>query len=144
MVRVMTEAEIAELLELDVPARVATIDADGYPHVTPLWFLWTDGLFHLTSFAGKPHLARMSANPKVGLVIDTEYPLLADGERPNRQVRVLGDAEILPDTDRLWTRRIDDKYVHGPAAESFADRRPGVERFLVRVRPRKLVTVASV
>jgi len=23
--------------------RIATIDADGYPHVTPLWFLWADG-----------------------------------------------------------------------------------------------------
>jgi nitroimidazol reductase NimA-like FMN-containing flavoprotein (pyridoxamine 5'-phosphate oxidase superfamily) len=38
--RPLREEEIAGLLARDVVARVATIDADGYPHVTPLWFLW--------------------------------------------------------------------------------------------------------
>jgi nitroimidazol reductase NimA-like FMN-containing flavoprotein (pyridoxamine 5'-phosphate oxidase superfamily) len=37
MVRPLTEEEIDGLLARDVVARVATIDASGYPHVTPLW-----------------------------------------------------------------------------------------------------------
>jgi Pyridoxamine 5'-phosphate oxidase len=39
-VRPLSEEEVASLLARDVVARVATVDADGYPHVTPLWFLW--------------------------------------------------------------------------------------------------------
>ncbi|MGD0700506.1 MAG: pyridoxamine 5'-phosphate oxidase family protein [Trebonia sp.] len=42
MVRPLSDEEIAGLLARDVVARVATIDACGYPHVTPLWFLWAD------------------------------------------------------------------------------------------------------
>jgi nitroimidazol reductase NimA-like FMN-containing flavoprotein (pyridoxamine 5'-phosphate oxidase superfamily) len=67
--RPLREEEIAGLLARDVVARVATIDADGYPHVTPLWFLWADGAIHLASDAGRPHLARLRDNPRAGLVI---------------------------------------------------------------------------
>jgi nitroimidazol reductase NimA-like FMN-containing flavoprotein (pyridoxamine 5'-phosphate oxidase superfamily) len=45
MVRPLSGEEIAGLLARDVVARVATIDESGYPHVTPLWFLWADGPF---------------------------------------------------------------------------------------------------
>lgn len=37
--RRLSEQEIEALLALDVPARLATIDAEGFPHVTPLWFV---------------------------------------------------------------------------------------------------------
>jgi nitroimidazol reductase NimA-like FMN-containing flavoprotein (pyridoxamine 5'-phosphate oxidase superfamily) len=52
MVRSLNVEEIAGLLARDVVARVATIDADGYPHVTPLWFLWADGAFTLRAMPG--------------------------------------------------------------------------------------------
>ncbi|WP_083444307.1 MULTISPECIES: pyridoxamine 5'-phosphate oxidase family protein [Gordonia] len=54
---------IAELLnrDRDTLARLTTVDTDGYPHVTPIGFLWTSGRFHLTS---RPHLARIRANPR--------------------------------------------------------------------------------
>jgi hypothetical protein len=38
----MTEDEIVELLALDIPARLATIDADGARRITPIGFLWDD------------------------------------------------------------------------------------------------------
>jgi nitroimidazol reductase NimA-like FMN-containing flavoprotein (pyridoxamine 5'-phosphate oxidase superfamily) len=97
MVRPLSAEEIAGLLARDVVARVSTIDADGYPHVTPLWFVWADGAFHFASDAGRPHLGRLSANPRAGLVIDVEGQQRADGERPNMQVRAVGDAVISPD-----------------------------------------------
>ena len=70
--RRLSDSEVEALLAADVPARVATLDAEGYPHVTPLWFVWADGAFHMTSFAGKPHLRRLASNPRAGVCVDAE------------------------------------------------------------------------
>lgn len=145
MPRPLNDEETADLLTSDAIARLATIDANGYPHVTPLWFLWSDGAFHFTSDSGRPHLARMQANQRVGLVIDLEADQRPDGQRPNKQFRAVGDAILGPDTGAAWTRRIWDKYITGPEARSTAiagldDR----ERVLIRLVPRGIVAVASV
>ncbi|MFB7719041.1 pyridoxamine 5'-phosphate oxidase family protein [Nocardia sp. NPDC056100] len=136
--------EIDALLNLDVVARLATIDSDGYPHVTPIWFLWESGRFHLTSSSTRPHLRRIARNPKVGLVIDIEGELRADGERPNRQVRVVGDASVTPDPGGQWTRRIRAKYIDGSIAPGIAERAVHQERSLIGITPREIVGVASV
>jgi nitroimidazol reductase NimA-like FMN-containing flavoprotein (pyridoxamine 5'-phosphate oxidase superfamily) len=52
--------EIETLLALDVPARLATLDRHGFPHVTPLWFIWANDAFFMTSIADRPHLKRLS------------------------------------------------------------------------------------
>jgi len=57
--RRLSDTEIDELLALDVPARLATLDAAGYPHVTPLWFVWSGGAFYMTSISDRPHLRRI-------------------------------------------------------------------------------------
>lgn len=106
MPRRLIQAEIDELLHGDHVARLATFDAAGYPHVTPLWFLWEQEVFHLASDTARPHLARIRANPRVGLVINAEDPKRADGERPNRQLRVVGTAELHADPGGEWSRRI--------------------------------------
>ncbi|MEV0248409.1 hypothetical protein AB0H76_17560 [Nocardia sp. NPDC050712] len=39
-------------------------------------------------------------------MIDVGEELRADGERPNKQVRLVGDATVSVDPDEMWTRRI--------------------------------------
>jgi nitroimidazol reductase NimA-like FMN-containing flavoprotein (pyridoxamine 5'-phosphate oxidase superfamily) len=141
--RRLSDTELEVLLATDVPARLATVDADGYPHVTPLWFIWADDAFQMTSFADKPHLRRLAGDPRAGVCVDVEEPQREDGERPNRQVRALGDAEVFPDTNGEWTRRITGKYVTGPGLEIQLERRLAGERIVVRLEPQSLVTAAS-
>ena len=142
--RPLTDQETADLLASDTVARLATIDVGGYPHVTPLWFLWADGAFHLASDAGRPHLARLRANPRAGLVIDVETAQRPDGQRPNKQVRAVGDATLTPDTGAAWTRRIWDKYINGPEARNALDERLGDrQRILIRITPVLITAVAS-
>jgi nitroimidazol reductase NimA-like FMN-containing flavoprotein (pyridoxamine 5'-phosphate oxidase superfamily) len=123
MTRPVNDEEIAGLLASDTIAP-ATIDASGYPHVTPLWFLWADGAFRLASDAGRPRLARLRANPRAGLVIDVEAAQRPGGQRPSKQVRAVGDATLAPGTGAAWTRRIWDKYINGPARETPETRKP--------------------
>jgi hypothetical protein len=145
MPRPLTHEETAELLASDTVARLATVDASGYPHVTPLWFLWADDAFHFTSDSGRPHLVRLQANPRVGLVIDTEARERPDGQRPNRQIRAVCDAVLSSDTGAAWTRRIWDKYISGPAARQAADNDlSDRQRILITIEPASIIAVASI
>lgn len=142
--RHLTPAEINELLAADTIARLATIDKDGYPHVTALWFLYEHDTFSLTSDASRPHLTRIRANPKVGLLIDTEQPERQDGERPNRQVRIVGQATLAEDRGGVWTARIWAKYRRRPTDPSeIAQRLRGRRRVLISVPAQDVTAVAS-
>lgn len=140
----MTADEIDALLSAAVSARLATMDRDGFPHVTPLWFIWTDGAFYPTSISDRPHLRRLAVNPRAGICVDAEEPERDDGQRPNRQVRAIGLAELSSDRDGVWTARITEKYVRGPAASAMRASRVADERVVIRLRPDRLVAVASV
>lgn len=141
--RRLSDREIEELLALDVPARLATLDTLGYPHLTPLWFMWSGGAFYMTSISDRPHLRRLEQNPRAGVLVDVEHPERRDGERPNRQVRAIGDAELFPDAEGEWTRRITLRYVVGPTAARRAATRAADDRTVIRVRPKRLVALAS-
>ncbi len=140
----MSQTEIDELLALDVPARLATLDRHGFPHVTPLWFRWEDGAFYLTSIADRPHLRRLRRDARAGLCVDAEQPERGDGQRRNHQVRAIGRAALFADREGEWTRRITEKYVHGPARDEQIRRRVADERVVICLRPERMLAVASV
>lgn len=142
MPRELTSAEVDDLLSRDVVARLASIDDNGYPHVTPIWFLWHQGRFFMTSYSTRAHVQRCIKNPRAGLVIDVEDPLRQDGERPNRQVRVIGNATVAEDHSYAWTRRIRGRYI-GDVDES-PNQQPARQRSVIELRPVSVVAVASV
>jgi hypothetical protein len=99
----------------------------------------------LASDAGRRHLARLGANPRAGLVIDVEAGQCPDGQRPNKQIRAVGNAILNPDTGAAWTRRIWDKYINGPTARNALDECLGDrQRVLIRITPIHITAVASV
>src|ERR1700746_799433 len=69
----------------------------------------------MTSRTDRPHRRRLERNPKVAVCVDVEEPEREDGQRPNRQVRGTGEADLFPDADGFWTRVITEKYIGGPA-----------------------------
>lgn len=142
--RRLDENEVATLLALDLPAHLATLDRAGFPHITPLWFVWEDGAFFMTSIADRPHLGRLSRNPHAGLAVDVEEPERADGQRPNRQIRAIGQAELFPDRGAAWTNRITAKYLRGPTTAERIAARAADERVVICLRPTRLVAVGSV
>lgn len=123
--------EVEQLLARDVPAHLATLDAKGFPHVTPLWFVWTNGSFYMTSIADRPHLHRVARDPRVGIGVDVEDPGRSDGERPNRQVRAAGVAELFTADGATWTTRITEKYLRGPGASQRVRARGGDESIVI-------------
>lgn len=142
--RRLSDREIEDLLRRDVVLHLATIDSAGFPHVTPLWFVWAGGSFLMTSLLGKPHVRRLRGNKRASVVVDVEGPELPSGERPNQQVRGVGLATVERDDDGRWTREITEKYVHGPGRSPMIRQRVHNERVLIRLTPQELIAIASI
>jgi nitroimidazol reductase NimA-like FMN-containing flavoprotein (pyridoxamine 5'-phosphate oxidase superfamily) len=104
--RVLSDEEVAELLSLDISAHLATLDEDGFPRITPIWFLWQDGTFYMTSVEGARQLRDLARDPRACLGIDAEERTTASGIRRHRRLMGRGRAGISNDKDGEWTRLI--------------------------------------
>src|ERR1700709_693187 len=95
----LSQAEIDEYLNRRLMARMATQRPDGYPHLTPIWFVWEGGRFLHTLGANRVHLANVARDPRMSLVIDEDYRL-ADGLAAGaRSITVRGDAVLSQDSE---------------------------------------------
>lgn len=129
----LTAAERDAFLGTDgVLMRIATVDADGAPHVTPAWYVHEDDSIVFTPRADAVWFANLRREPRVALCID-EDPL------PYRKVTVRGPARVLyePGADPVWRdtyRRIARRYVGSDeAVEGYLDRTADQPRGLVAV-----------
>jgi hypothetical protein len=50
--------------------RVASVDAAGNPHVTPLWFVWDGAHLWLNSIVRAQRHANLLRNPRIAVVVD--------------------------------------------------------------------------
>lgn len=112
-----SDARDAFLAEPGVLCRVATIQPDGAPHVTPVWFISEGGNIFITPRAHSSWLAHIRRDSRVALAID-EQP------HPYRKVTVEGVANIAFDVgdDDAWRdvyRRIARRYVPADGAERY-------------------------
>jgi PPOX class probable F420-dependent enzyme len=142
--RSLSETEVEDLLAGDAVAYLATLGKDGFPQVTPIWFVWEDGAFYMTSLTEKAHVGRLERDPRASICVEVEERERSDGERPNRSVRATGPAEVFTDVDGTWTRRITEKYIRGPAQEATVAQRAEQERVVIRLQPVRLIGLASV
>jgi PPOX class probable F420-dependent enzyme len=76
--------------------RLATNREDGWPHVTPIWYVWDDGRFVLTLGKSRRHLRNIARDPHVTLCVD-EDPRVTDLTKSPRAVVCFGLAELFED-----------------------------------------------
>ncbi len=57
-----------------LPMRLSTIDAQGYPHVTSLWFLYADGALLCCTQRSAQLCRHLRLNPRVGFEIAVSTP----------------------------------------------------------------------
>jgi pyridoxamine 5'-phosphate oxidase-like protein len=141
--RTLTKAELDELLALDVPARLATLEADGFPRVTPIWFFWENGTFWMTSLPHQPHVRNLERDARAAICVDVEDRRSTAGMRRNQQVKGRGLGLVRVDEEGVWTRRITRKYVVGEEGEDAAARRAAMPRVAIELRPERLFASAT-
>ncbi|MFE3074009.1 pyridoxamine 5'-phosphate oxidase family protein [Streptomyces sp. NPDC059247] len=89
----MTPAELDSFLTEQRTCRVATVSADGRPHVSALWFVWDGSSLWLYSLTRSRRWAELRADPRVAVVVDDgeEYGELRGVELSGR-VESVGEA----------------------------------------------------
>ena len=78
----MTPGELDEFLATERTCRVATVSADGTPHVSPLWFVWDGDALWLYSITRSKRWAHLRRDARLAVVIDAgrEYDELRGAE----------------------------------------------------------------
>ncbi|MEU9292722.1 pyridoxamine 5'-phosphate oxidase family protein [Streptomyces sp. NPDC048266] len=66
----MTPAELDSFLAEQRTCRVATVSADGRPHVSALWFAWDGSSLWLYSLTRSRRWTELRADPRVAVVVD--------------------------------------------------------------------------
>ena len=136
MAEEMTAEEIRAFLLHD-PAwtgKLATVRADGRPHVAPIWFDLDGETIVFTTWHETVKAANLQHDPRVALTVDDETP-------PFAFVLVEGTAEIEREADNLlyWTTRIAGRYMGRALAETFGQRNAVPGEWLIRVTPEKMI-----
>lgn len=132
----MSKAEAYEFLAAGTrTGKLATVRADGRPHVAPIWFVLDgeDLIFNTwhKSVKGK-NLVR---DGRIALTVDEEIP-------PYAFVLVEGTVEIIDDDlaeSKKWAIRIGARYMGVDQAEAFGERNGVPGELLVRIKVDKIV-----
>jgi nitroimidazol reductase NimA-like FMN-containing flavoprotein (pyridoxamine 5'-phosphate oxidase superfamily) len=138
--RRLSPQEIADVLNLVIPAHLATLDPTGFPRIIPLWFLWEDGSFYLSSGLQSRHVQDLARDPRAGLCITVEEGQTEAGYRPFRQIMVRGYAHVRPDTDAIWARKLIGKYITGQAGVRRVKLEAGKPHVVIVLRPERFLT----
>jgi len=67
----LTDEELEEMLRNERTLRVATVSADGWPHVVPLWFVWRDGAVWVNNLRRSKRSRDVREGSPVALCVDT-------------------------------------------------------------------------
>ena len=129
----------AFLLERPRTAKLATVRADGRPHIAPIWYdLDGDALIFNTGDT-TVKAANMRRDPRVSLCIDDDVP-------PFAFVIFEGIATLSDDPVELlhWATSIAGRYMGAAQAEAYGRRNGVPGELLVRVTPTRVVAQAKV
>ena len=118
-----------DLLDAQI-ATFATIDDDGFPQLTEVWFLHDDGELKLSLNTARQKTRNLRRRPECSLFI-------LDLENLYRYLDVRGRARLEPDDDGTFARKVGAKY----GADLSAHDRPGERRVVVTIEPSKVYAV---
>jgi PPOX class probable F420-dependent enzyme len=118
-----------DLLESQV-ATLATIDDDGFPQLTEVWFLYDEGDVKVSVNTSRAKLRNLERRPQCSL-------LVLDLQNPYRYLELRGRARVEPDSDRSFAAKVGEKY----GADLTAYDGPEDGRVVITIEPEKIYPV---
>ena len=119
--------------------KVATVRADGQPHVVPVWFVLDGDTVVFTTGEDTLKGRHLRRDPRVALCVDEETP-------PFAFVLIEGTAELIRNAPDLldWATRIAHRYMGAERAAAYGTRNAVDSELLVRVTPTKIIALAGI
>jgi PPOX class probable F420-dependent enzyme len=132
----MNNDEIYQFLKRGTfTGKVATVRADGGPHLAPVWFVLDDENKDLVFTTGNSSqkAKNILRDPRVSISVDDQTPLYSF-------VIVDGVAEIShqPSELLIWATKIAERYMGKNNAEVYGKRNSTEGEILVRVKPTRI------
>ena len=92
----MSDEQIEDYLAASMKVQVASIGADGTPHLTTLFYVVHEGKIAFWTYATSQKVRNLERDPRISCLVETgtDYFELAG-------VSIQGTAEIVRDTDRI-------------------------------------------
>ncbi len=136
--RPMTGEQVHAFLASTPPrtGKLATVRADGRPHVAPVWYdVEPDGFLVFTTGAGTVKGRNLARDSRASLCVDDDRP-------PFSFVTVEGVVDLSDDLDevRRLAERIGGRYMGASRAEEYGARNGVVGELAVRLRPTRVVS----
>ena len=128
----MSEQEREELLKEANVAVLATVGRGERAHAAPIWYLYEDGVFIMSTGRGSQKHRNVEAHPEITLVVDRR-------SLPYFAVMAQGRAEIGPRLADKERRRMAVRYLGEELARAYLERVSGEDSVTIRLRPRKLI-----
>ena len=109
----MSEDEMWKFLEEQKSLQVATLNKDGSPHLTTLWFAIVDGALVFETYSKSQKIVNLERDPRIAVLVE-------DGETYDqlRGVSINAMAELVTDPDKM----------HALALEVMVRNQPGLTR----------------
>ena len=117
-------------------AKLATVRADGRPHVAPVWYELDDqGTIVFNTGESTVKGRNLRRDPRAAVCVDDERP-------PFSFVLVEGVVDLSDDLDdvREWATRIGRRYMGEDRAEEYGERNGVAGELVARVRPERVVS----
>jgi PPOX class probable F420-dependent enzyme len=138
----MSESEVRALLVSEPPhtGKLATVRADGRPHLAPVWYVVdeADGSIVFNTGEATVKGRNLARDPRASLCVDDERP-------PFSFVVFEGTVELSDDLDevRHWATRIGGRYMGPDRADEYGARNGVRGELLARLRPWRVVSAAD-
>jgi hypothetical protein len=117
--------------------KLATVRADGRPHVAPVWYVVDDddGSMIFNTGAGTVKGRNLARDPRASICVDDERP-------PFSFVVLEGQAEISADLAevRRWATRIGGRYMGPARADEYGERNGVPGELVIRLRVSRVVS----
>ncbi len=134
----MTDDQINEFLQQPLVAVISTVDAEGRPRSTPIWFHWENGAAYMFTSRGTLKWRNLERNPHASLCVDWREPPYAS---------VIMDGPVqeadrsLYDLVLLMALRYYGEEKGRPFAEEYRNNPPDVVAFMLT--PRHITSFVS-
>jgi len=129
----LSKSELEKFLNGTRLAYLATTSKSGRPRVTPMWYLYEEGCFYLTTRMGRLKGIHIKNNPWIALSIATD-------DRPYRAVCAFGKAKILQKNRDEWLQKISFRYGKPEGKRWLAHATKEPDRVALMLKPDRILS----
>ena len=134
----MSDDEMRSFLEAGRDLQVASINADGTPHLVTMWYVLRHGEIAFWTYRKSQKIVNLRRDPRLSVLVAT-----GDKYEELKGVSVIGRAEIVDDQEEVlgYGEAVYERY-WGPLNDTVLEgvRAMGAKRVVVVVKPEKILS----